>query len=271
MATRGPSQWQSLKNGFSKFGANPQMNPELSKNISQVTNLSEQSYGFDPAVRSTIVTRERHLALYQSLMEGCAKLNNIAIDSAAAFDSYCWADDRIEANLRLYLTCIAHEAPSYSRNGTPLAYKTLQAHRDSILYWAGMKCSDNVERASLTKAANEAIQHVRRVLGQNDSVNTKPKVYLTRFDLAGLIEYDAARTQGPDVAHQQHLCWLLGLVTGVRPGSIGYAKDHHQQYLQCKDIQIRRMGTTISKPGSLIDGSKDTARKIGSSESTHHS
>lgn len=57
-----------------------------------------------------------------------------------------------------------------------------------------------------------------------------------------LIEHDMYVTIAPDVAQQHHLAWLLGFVCGVRPGTIGFARNRKDQFLQWKDITITRSG-----------------------------
>lgn len=69
---------------------------------------------------------------------------------------------------------------------------------------------------------------------------------MSKYDLVALIEHDSASTVAPDVAQQQHLCWLLGYVCGVRPGSIGYSRKRTDQYLQWQDIVMTRTGPAAS-------------------------
>jgi len=112
-------------------------------------------------------------------------------------------------------------------------------------------------------AGQEAMKYVYRELKIQPEVQTKH--YLSKYDLAALIEYDTTFTISRAVSEQHQLCWLLGFVCGVRPGSIGTSRHRKDQFLQVQDIQIKRSGGPYNFQATItfrwLKGYRDENRK----------
>ena len=138
----------------------------------------------------------------------------------------------------MYLEFVAATIAPRSYTAVAARFTTLVQRRQSLIFWMNRKSSTDMHRGRLFHASQEALRHASRRVGLTADV--LPKHFLTKYDLIMLIEHDMWLSQSPAVAEQQHLCWLLGFICGVRPGTIGVSGKRKNEYLQWKDIKITR-------------------------------
>lgn len=222
---------------------------EMVDTIMQADKASKESVGFQWHSQSTIDRRDRHLREFLSVLEVRADKLGKTFDEdfkwgefLTRLDSlpliYTAGPENIQDNVCFYIeySAMTMQAGSYAHVAP--RFSTLVQRRQSILFYANRNCGDAVSRPKLLYTSQEALHYVSRKW--NLSTEVRDKLYLTKYDMILLLEDDMWLSQAPEVAEQQHLCWLLGFVLGVRPGSIGFSKKRKDQYLQWKDIQLMR-------------------------------
>ncbi|KAK5091105.1 hypothetical protein LTR05_001285 [Lithohypha guttulata] len=114
-------------------------------------------------------------------------------------------------------------------------YQTLIQHRNSMLFWVRREIPSDRE---FLNVANQTLQNVARRWGINKT--RKVKTYMGHHELKQLIDYDTAKSPSMAVTESHHLAWCLGLICGVRPGSIGWSKNWPHQFLTFNEVQISR-------------------------------
>lgn len=140
----------------------------------------------------------------------------------------CTGAENIEQNIRQYLDMAAQMVIPRQFGNESIKFRTLVQRRQSMMYWVQKKCN-GVETKDMWNASQEALHAAFRL--HNVATDPVPKTYLTKYDLVKLIEHDMYNSIDSSVSQQQHLCWLLGFVCGVRPGTIGTARNHPDQFL----------------------------------------
>jgi hypothetical protein len=93
-------------------------------------------------------------------------------------------------------------------------------------------------KSRVINCTNEVLQKAAREYQVNRAAKVKP--YLGRLELPQLIDMDSLATANIAVAENHHLAWCVACICGVRPGSMGWAKERKGQYLRWKDIKITR-------------------------------
>ena len=61
-----------------------------------------------------------------------------------------------------------------------------------------------------------------------------------------MLDYNTSGHKCLPLAENHHLAWCIGLVCGVRPGSMGPTKRHKDQFLTFKEIELTRVGNRYS-------------------------
>lgn len=168
----------------------------------------------------------------------------------------------MEENIRFYLEFAATIIEPQSYTAAAPRFGTLVQRRQSMLFWMQRNSRGEFHRGKLYHASQEALRHAARSVGLLGTA--RDRLYLTKYDLVMLMEYDMSVSQSPQVAEQHHLCWLFGFVLGVRPGTIGFTRKRLDEYLQWKDVKIMRWKTTNFRVRIVfrwLKGYRDDERK----------
>lgn len=141
--------------------------------------------------------------------------------------------------MRLYLRVeLRYMRPRAGSDERP-RYQSLLQCRESMLFWIQREMNDRAPpRWIIINASNETLQRIGRQLGLNR--NRRIKTYFGRLELAQLLDWDTLRSPYLPLTESHHLAWCFGCVCGVRPGSIGWSKNHKDQFLSFRDITITR-------------------------------
>ncbi|KAH7355308.1 hypothetical protein BKA65DRAFT_475760 [Rhexocercosporidium sp. MPI-PUGE-AT-0058] len=78
-----------------------------------------------------------------------------------------------------------------------------------------------------TRKQKEFLENAMIVAGKRFGINTKPRddqIFLGRYELAQLLQFDTHKSVRLDVWENHHMAWVLACVCGVRHGSLGTAR-----------------------------------------------
>lgn len=168
----------------------------------------------------------------------------------------------LEKNVRTYIELAAATSMPRAYDSATTTFHTIVQRRQSFLFWVSRKCPTDFNKSALFNATQEALRHAARKF--QVVFQSAEKFYLTKYDLVMLLEYDMWIEQNSELGHQHHLCWLMGFILGVRPGTIGFARGHQDQYLQWKDFDIQRTTTNnfrVKITFRWLKGYRDERRK----------
>lgn len=109
-------------------------------------------------------------------------------------------------------------------------YQSLIQRRQSLTHYIhrhylerGGSVMSPAFKAWLVNSTNEVLQKAGRDYGVNRASKLKP--YIGRMEIPQLIDMDSLATANIEVAENHHLAWCIACVCGVRPGSMGWAKE----------------------------------------------
>ncbi|KAK5073915.1 hypothetical protein LTR64_006945 [Lithohypha guttulata] len=150
------------------------------------------------------------------------------------------SEETVLRNVRIYLRDACFFTRGRAMQDNRPRYQTLIQHRNSMLFWVRWEMpSDRVPTEwEFLNVANQTLQNVARRWGVNKT--RKVKTYMGHHELKQLIDDDTAKSPYMAVTESHHLAWCLGLICGVRPGSIGWSKNWPHQFLTFNEVQISR-------------------------------
>lgn len=218
----------------------------------EAERLVESSKGFHWKSPSLLTRRKMHLKEYYLLMRLRYKLPVVEIQDPLSFDAKDETDlaafpldeTKLLNNLKIYLAISMKRLKPRKTTWTHPRYQSLVQRRQSMTHYIDqyrldhdMATSPNF-KARLINSTNEVLQKAGREYGVNRAGKVKP--YIGRTELPQLIDLDSFATASIDVAENHHLAWCLACVCGVRPGTLGWAKERRNDYLRWEDITITR-------------------------------